>query len=74
MKTFLFGLIAVIVAIALLALVYFAAGTVFYFGLPVLGVEITFSQSVVLAILIAVTGSMFRAGSANHGKQTKGDD
>lgn len=70
MKDLLIGLAALIFGITLVVIVYFALGAIFYFALPVLGVDITFGQGVVLAILIMVTGALFRGGR----KQTKGDE
>ncbi|MEH7521721.1 hypothetical protein V7149_00340 [Bacillus sp. JJ1503] len=56
MKTFLFGLLAIIAVLLFVAIIYAAVGAIFYLGLPVLGVEITYGQAVVLAILISTVG------------------
>ncbi|KQL18828.1 hypothetical protein [Cytobacillus solani] len=68
----LYVLLAFIFAVVLDAIIYGAFGAVIYFGLPVLGVDITFHQAFILALLITVVGMLFRGG--NTRKQTKGED
>lgn len=67
MKDILLGIVAVIFAVA----IYVMFGAIYYFGLQTLGVDLTFGQAVVLAVLIVVTGILFRG---KERKQTKGDD
>lgn len=76
MKQFALGMLYVILAfialVALVAIIYAIYGAVLYFGLLMLGVQITFIQAFVLALLINVVGMLFRGG--NTRKQTKGDE
>lgn len=79
MKDFTLGLLYVILAfiftVALAAIIYAIYGVTLYMGLTMLGVQITFIQAFVLALLISVVGMLFRGGNGgNARKQTKGDD
>lgn len=72
MKGFLIVVAALLFTVIVAVLFYAAFGAVFYFGVPVLGVEMTFAQGIVLAILISAVGTLFNGGKV--GKQSKGDD
>lgn len=70
----LYVLLAFIVSVVLIAIIYGAFGAVFYFGLPVLGFDITFQQAFVLAVLISVVGMLFRSRNGIITRnRTKGD-
>jgi uncharacterized membrane protein len=73
MKDILALIVGIIAIIAVIAIMYTIVGTIFYFGLPVLGVEVSFGQAIILTVLITVTGALFRGGSIG-GKQTKEDE
>lgn len=60
----------VFAVVALVAVVWMAVGAVFYFGLPILGVDISFGQSIVLTILITVVGRLFNGSNS----KTKEDE
>lgn len=59
MKEMLYMIISGILGVVLWALIYSLIGSIYYLGLPVIGVNITFTQSIVLALLISVTGRLF---------------
>jgi hypothetical protein len=69
MKDILAFLVGIIAIVAFVALIWAGVGAIFYFGLPVLGVDLTFGQAVVLAILIAVIGQLLRGGSVRTAKE-----
>ncbi|MDQ0154956.1 hypothetical protein [Robertmurraya andreesenii] len=71
MKDILLGIVALVIAVIFAIGVYLLFGAIYYYGLQTLGVELTFGQAVVLAVLIVVTGILFRG---KERKQTKGDD
>ncbi|WP_102271277.1 hypothetical protein [Cytobacillus massiliigabonensis] len=79
MKEFTVGLLYLILAfiasVAIIAIIYALYGAILYFGLLLQGIQITFIQAFVLALLISVVGMLFRGGnSGSTRKQTKGDE
>lgn len=65
MKELLVGLLAIVVGIAMLLLY----GLIFYIGLPVIGVDVTYGQSVIIVVLVSTVGALF-----NSTIKTKGDE
>jgi hypothetical protein len=79
MKEFTLGLLYLILAfiasVAIIAVIYAIYGAVIYFGLALLGFEITYPQAFVSALLINVVGMIRRGGtSVSTRKQAKEDD
>ncbi|AZU61034.1 hypothetical protein [Neobacillus mesonae] len=72
MKRFLTFLVGAVAIVAIIAAFWSIVGAVYYIGLPALGINISFGQSIVLATLIALTGLLFRGGNGNP--NTKGRD
>lgn len=72
MKDVLAVFVAFILMLALIAIVYGSAGAVLFYGLKMLGVGLTYWQSVVLAVVITTVGTLFN-GVRGVNTQKEGD-